>query len=297
MGRYNIFLFLLLPLGLMTFYQPHPAYALAVPSLNARVNDYAGVLSPGTRQQLEYALTELEKSDSTQLAVLIIPSLEGENLEDFSLQVVEQWQLGQNKLDNGALLLIARDDRKLRIEVGYGLEGVLTDLKSSRIIRDIITPQFRNGNFDQGVIDGVTAMIAVVRGEFSEQQVADSAKGSPGDMPGMVIFLLFALFNIGRMLGGNKLLAGTIGAVVAPVVGSLFLGPQWLILVALIPGGFLAAFLASALLGTLRGPSGRGPGSYRGRSSGGFGGGGFGGGGGFSGGGGGFGGGGSSGRW
>lgn len=290
-------LLLLLSFGLVIFHQPPETYALAVPALTARVNDYANALSPATRQQLENVLAQLEKSDSTQIAVLIIPSLEGENLEDFSLQVVEQWQLGQKSLDNGALLLIAKDDRKLRIEVGYGLEGVLTDLKSSRIIRNIITPQFRNGNFDQGVIDGVSAMTAVVRGEFSEQLVDDSGQGSEGDMAGFVLFLLFALFNIGKMLSRNKLMAGTIGAILAPVIGSLFLGPQWPILLALIPGGFLAAFLASSLLGSFSGPSGRGRGGYGGYSSGGFGGGGFGGSGGFGGGGGGFGGGGSSGSW
>ncbi len=297
MGRLGTFLLLLLNLGLVILSQPQEAYALAVPSLTARVNDYAGVLSPATRQQLEYVLAELEKSDSTQIAVLIIPSLEGENLEDFSLKVVEKWQLGQKNLDNGALLLIAKNDRKLRIEVGYGLEGVLTDLKSSRIIRDIITPQFRNGNFDQGVIDGISAMIAVVRGEFSEEQAENSGQGSQGDMAGFLLFLLFALFNIGKMLSRNKLMAGTIGAVAAPVIGSLFLGAQWPILLALIPGGFFAAFLASSLLANSSGPSGRGRGGHGGYSSGGFGGGGFGGSGGFGGGGGGFGGGGSSGSW
>ncbi len=297
-SRHGTFLLLLLSFGLVLSRQPQGAYALAVPSLTARVNDFAGVLSPATRQQLEYVLADLEKTDSTQLAVLIIPTLDGENLEDFSLKVVEQWKLGQKNLDNGALLLIAKNDRKLRIEVGYGLEGVLTDLKSSRIIRDIITPQFRNGNFDQGVIDGVSAMIAVVRGEFNVQQVDDSGKGAPGDMAGFLIFLLFAIFNIGKMLSRNKLMAGTIGAVAAPVIGSLFLGPQWPILLALIPGGFLAAFLASSLLGNFSGPAGRGRGGNGGYSSGGFGGGGgFGGSGGFGGGGGGFGGGGSSGSW
>lgn len=292
LSRYGRSFFLWLTLGLGFFFQLGWAIALEVPPLSTRVNDYAGMLSPATRQQLEYALAELEKSDSTQLAVLTITSLEGENLEDFSLKVVEQWKLGQKRLDNGALLLIAKNDRKLRIEVGYGLEGVLTDLQSARIIRDIITPQFRNGNFDQGVIDGVSAMIAVVRGEFNGKDVVDSGAGLNGDTAGFMLFLLFALFNIGRMLGRNKMMAATIGSVVAPVIGSLFLGPRWPILLALIPGGFFAAYLASLLLANFSGPSGRPPGGYGGYSSGGFGGGGFSGGGG-----GGFGGGGSSGSW
>jgi uncharacterized protein len=267
------------------------AAAVQVPALAARVNDYAAMLSPATRQQLESVLTALDQEESTQLAVLTINSLEGEDLEEFSLKVAEKWRLGQKGLDNGALLLIAKDDRKLRIEVGYGLEGVLTDLTCGRIIRDIITPRFRNGNFDQGVIDGVSAMIAAVRGEFSGQKTDSPAKQSKNDVAGMFIFLLFVLFNIGKMLRRHKMLAATISGAIAPVIGGFFLGPQWLILLALIPAGFLAGFLASLLIGNINSSSGRRTGGFRGYSSGGFGGGGF------SGGGGGFGGGGSSGGW
>ncbi len=279
--RFLLMLFLLL-------LQAAPATARDIPSLTARVNDYAAMLSPATRQQLESVLTSLEKEESTQLAVLTIDSLQGENLEEFSLKVVEKWRLGQKGLDNGVLLLIAKNDRKLRIEVGYGLEGVLTDLTSGRIIRDIITPQFKNGNFDQGVIDGVSAMIAAVRGEFSAQTAISAGKQSADDLSGFVVFLLFILFNIGRILGRNKMVAASLTAVIAPVIGSLFLGFQWLLFLALIPAGFLAGFLASLFLAHI-GSSG----GFRGYSSGGF----SRGGGGFSGGGGGFGGGGSSGGW
>lgn len=283
---------LLLVLFLTLMLQAAPASARDIPSLTARVNDYAAMLAPATRQQLESVLAALEKEESTQLAVLTIDSLQGENLEEFSLKVVEKWQLGQKRLDNGALLLIAKNDRKLRIEVGYGLEGVLTDLTSGRIIRDIITPQFKNGNFDQGVIDGVSAMIAAVRGEFSAQTAVSSGKQSADDMSGFVIFLLFILFSIGRILGRNKMLAASLSAVIAPVIGSLFFGFQWLLFLALIPAGFLAGFLASLFLAQIV-SSGRRSGGFRGYSSGGFGR----GGGGFGGGGGGFGGGGSSGGW
>jgi uncharacterized protein len=272
--------------------QAAAATARDIPSLSARVNDYAAMLSPATRQQLESVLAALEKEESTQLAVLTIDSLQGENLEEFSLKVVEKWRLGQKGLDNGALLLIAKNDRKLRIEVGYGLEGVLTDLTSGRIIRNIITPQFKNGNFDQGVIDGVSAMIAAVRGEFSAQTAVSSAKRSADDISGFVVFLLFILFNIGRILGRNKMVAASLSAIIAPVIGSLFFGFQWLLFLALIPAGFLAGFLASFFLSHIGSP-GRRSGGFRGYSSGGF----SRGGGGFSGGGGGFGGGGSSGGW
>lgn len=279
-----------LTLSLAMILSTRQVAALEIPSLTSRVNDYAAMLSPATKQQLESVLAALEKSDSTQLAVLTISSLEGQNLEDFSLKVVEKWKLGQKSLDNGALLLIAKNDRKLRIEIGYGLEGVLTDLTSGRIIRDIIRPQFQNGNFDQGVIDGVSAMIAAVRGEFSMQDVVASGKTLDGDTGGFIIFLVFALFNIGKIFGRNKMKAATIGAVVAPVIGSLFLGFQWLIFLPLIPSGFIAGYLLSMASGNSRGSSGRRPGGLGGFSSGGFGG-------GFGGGGGGFGGGGSSGSW
>jgi uncharacterized protein len=271
-----------------------PATAMEVPALTARVNDYAGILSPATRQQLESVLASLEQEESTQLAVLIINSLEGENLEEFSLKVVEKWKLGQKGRDNGALLFIAKDDRKLRIEVGYGLEGVLTDLTSGRIIRDIITPQFRNGHFDQGVINGVSAMIAAVHGEFSGQGVVSvsSGKKSHDEVGGYLVLLLVAMFYIGKMFGRHKLLAATISAAIFPVIGGLFLGYQWLPLLALILGGFLTGFLASLFFGNVGSSSGRRSGGFRSYLSGGFGG-----GGGFSGGGGGFGGGGSSGGW
>lgn len=283
---------LLLVLFLTLMLQAAPASARDIPSLTARVNDYAAMLAPATRQQLESVLTALEKEESTQLAVLTIDSLQGENLEEFSLKVVEKWRLGQKGLDNGVLLLIAKNDRKLRIEVGYGLEGVLTDLTSGRIIRDIVTPQFKNGNFDQGVIDGVSAMIAAVRGEFSAQTAVSSGKQSADDISGFVVFLLFILFNIGRILSRNKMVAASLSAVIAPIIGSLFFGFQWLLFLALIPAGFFAGFLASLFLAHI-GSSGRQSGGFRGYSSGGFGR----GGGGFSGGGGGFGGGGSSGGW
>lgn len=302
--KYWFYLFLLLMfLGLAIFVVggTKSAKALEVPQLTARVNDYANMLSPATRQQLEKVLTTLEKEESTQIAVLTITSLAGENLEAFTLKVAETWELGQKGRDNGALLFIARDDRKLRIEVGYGLEGVLTDLTCGRIIRDIITPKFKNGNFDQGVINGVAAMIAAVHGEYSALEAASTKKKAQENFGGFLIFGLFTLNLIGRMLGRHKLLAGAIGAAIAPALGSLFFGFNWLILLALIPAGFLATYLVSALIGKTGSlATGRSSG-FRHRSSGGFGGGGFGGGGfgggGFGGGGGGFGGGGSSGGW
>ena len=126
--------------------------AAEVPPLQGRVNDYAAMLSPGAVQQLERDLAAFEQSDSTQIVVLTIPSLEGEVLEEYSIKVVEKWQIGQKGKDNGALLLVVKNDRKVRIESGRGLEGTLTDLVSGRIIRNEIRPAFKDGDFDGGVI-------------------------------------------------------------------------------------------------------------------------------------------------
>ena len=124
-----------------------PALALDVPPLKARVTDLAGLFTSTAVSEMERQLTALEEETGAQLAVLTIPSLEGEVLENYSLKVVEAWQLGQAQQDNGVLILIARDDRKIRIEVGYGLEGVLPDVLAGRIIDNAMKPAFRQGDF------------------------------------------------------------------------------------------------------------------------------------------------------
>lgn len=281
--------FLLLALGLALGIPP--LQAASVPELTARVNDYAAMLSPATRQQLEDLLAQLEREESTQIAVLTITSLQGADLDDYSLKVAETWGLGQKGRDNGALLLIAKNDRKLRIEVGYGLEGSLTDLTAGRIIRDIITPRFRDGNFDLGVLDGVAAMIGAVRGEFQAPQQAAVSGSTGDDTGGPLVFLGFAFYMLARVVGRNRLAGGTVGAILAPLLGLLILELRWLTALLLAPVGFAAGYLASLVFGGMRFSSGRGSSSAGGFSSGGFSS-GFGGGGG-----GGFGGGGASGGW
>jgi uncharacterized protein len=285
---------LLLTVGLLAAFCLPSAWAESVPELKGRVNDYAQMLSPAAEGQLEIMLVDLERTDGTQMAVLTIDSLEGRPIEEFSIQVAEKWGIGQKQNDNGALLVIAKNDRKLRIEVGYGLEGRLTDLATGRIIRNIIGPQFKTGRFDQGVIDGVTAMIATARGEYTAPE-SPSGGGERQDSPGVFgLIVFFFLVNVvGRV---NRLMGGLAGAVLAPIGGLLF-GWGALALLVLIPVGFMAGFLVS-----LFGPAlSFGHGSHRSRGGTSWGGGGGfssgGGFGGFSGGGGGFGGGGSSGSW
>lgn len=264
------------------------ASALSVPPLTARVNDTAHLLSPATIRLLNQSLEALNNRESTQIVVLTIPSLEGEVLESYSLKVAETWKIGQKGLDNGALLLVAVQERKVRIETGYGLEGRLTDLVAGRIIREQIVPAFRRGNFDQGVIDGVTAMIAAVQGEYANQGNRPENRPS-GDHGPFLMLLVFGLLMIGRIFHRVKPVAAGLGGLYAPVLAaSLFSGLfSGLILALLIPVGLLGALLASSLNSSGgRGIFLGGPGLGGGMS-----------GGGFSGGGGGFGGGGASGGW
>jgi len=272
----------------LIFLVSQPVLALEVPPLKGRVNDYAGLLAPATVSQMEELLQNFEVAESTQIVLLTVPSLEDDSLEDFSLRVVEAWQPGRNKLDNGALLLISKNDRKIRIEVGYGLEGRLTDLVSGRIIREIITPRFKEGNFDQGVLDGLAAMMAAVQGEFPA--VTSNRQQNSNIDPGAIIIFLLIFFSIlGRILSRVPWLAAGLGAILAPVLGTLALGlgSLWLILAVL---GFIGGLMAARMGGVT------GSGRYGG-GIGGFGGGFSGGSGGFRGGGGSFGGGGASGGW
>ncbi len=266
-----------------------PVAALEVPALKARVNDYAGILAPATAGQLEEVLRQFEAAESTQIVLLTVPSLEGDSLEDFSLRVVEAWKPGQAKLDNGALLLIAKNDRRLRIEVGYGLEGKLTDLVTGRIIRDIITPRFKEGNFDQGVIDGLSAMIAAAKGEFTVSK--SSRQPSNNNDPGNIFIFLLILFSfLGRILARIPLLSAGVGAVIAAVVGATFFGFGIAGIIGLALVGFLFGLLAAKFSAAAGAGISSRYGGWGGGSGGGFSG-------GFSGGGGSFGGGGSSGRW
>ncbi len=173
---------------------PLPLSALDIARLAGRVNDYADMISGDVEEQIDAKLQALEEEESTQIVVLTIPSLEGEVLEEYSMRVVEAWKVGQKKLDNGALLLVSRDDRKLRIEVGYGLEGKLTDLQSGRIIDNVIVPRFARGAIDEGFLAGTDAMIAAVKGEYIAADAPPSDDGSGGSILPLLIMLLFIIY-------------------------------------------------------------------------------------------------------
>ncbi len=142
-----------------------PTDALEVPFLAARVNDLAGALSPAARDRIERKLRDLEGQTGAQVAVLVIPSLEGESLEAYSVRVVQTWKLGRKDVDDGVLFLVAKNDRKMRIEVGYGLEPRLTDVLSRAILDERVRPRFRVNDFDGGVEAGVDAIAAIIQGK------------------------------------------------------------------------------------------------------------------------------------
>ncbi len=167
----------------------------SVPYLSGRVNDTAGLLSSSTVSRLERILKAEEDSTSNQIAVLTVNSLDGASLEDYSIKVVETWKLGQKGKDNGVLLLVVKGDRKVRIEVGYGLEGVLTDAVCNTIIRRVIIPKFKAGDYDAGISDGVDAIVAAIGGEFQGQP------SDEGDSGSALMFVLFVLFIIASVFG------------------------------------------------------------------------------------------------
>jgi uncharacterized protein len=291
-----------------------PAFAqglATVPQLTARVTDLTGTLAADQSSALEAKLAAFEQSKGSQVAVLIVPTTQPEAIEQYSIRVVDQWQLGRGKVDDGVLLLVALNDRKVRIEVGYGLEGALPDATANRIIQQDIAPAFKRGDYYDGINTGVDRIMRVIEGEpLPEPEFSPPAASIPGLLHFLPFLFIFA------MVGSSifRRLFGRVGGALA--TGGLVGFLAWLIIsilgISVIAG--LVAFVL-ALMGGMGG--GGGPGAGRngwysrrhgggwgygggfgggGGGGGGFGGGGF-GGGGFGGGGGGFGGGGASGGW
>jgi uncharacterized protein len=278
---------------------PAAARSLDVPKLQGYVNDYAGMISPSVRSGLEQELSAFERSDSTQIVVLTVPSLEGDTIEDFGIRVAEAWKIGQKGKDNGAIFIVSKADRKMRIEVGRGLEGKLTDLMAGRIVDLVVKPRFKRGDFDGGFTAGVAAMIDVTRGEFS----GDGSQQRQPQGEGFSRLFTFLIFGgvVMLFLGSiSRILGGVAGAVGLPAAAYLSLASMGLVpLLILAAAGFVAGLLLPSLfssVGRYGGGGGFWPGGGYYGGGGGFGG-GFGGGGGFSGGGGDFGGGGASGNW
>jgi uncharacterized protein len=286
---------------------------VAVPPLSGRVVDQTGTLSSGDIDSLTQSLKALELRKGSQVAVLIVPTTQPETIEQYSIRVAEAWKIGRRKIDDGALLVVAKNDHKLRIEVGYGLEGSLTDVTSRRIIDEVITPRFRSGDFAGGISAGVARIIGVIDGERLPAPAPEASHGQDfGDWIGFFNPLnLFNPFSIvvvaaigailrhtlGRLIG-SAATGGVIGALAWYLLGSTAIAAILGVIISVLT--FFADSILAASQNASRQSGGRGwsGGSYSG-------GGGWGGGssssssdsGGFSGGGGSFGGGGASGSW
>jgi len=258
------------------------------PKLDERVVDTVGLLSSSTREVLISELAAHERATSNQVVVVTLTSLQGYSIDDFSNQLGRHWGIGQKERDNGVLLIVAPNERKVRIEVGYGLEGVLTDALSHNIIQTVILPQFKKGDMPQGIVNGARAIVQALDGTF--EPLPEKKDNDPGSIAAVLfIFLIGAGEMIAGRLNSRMQSAGVVGAV-AFVFGWLITG--------LLGFGFSLAFFAMVFHffiggGGSDGSGGSGIGRY---GSGGFGSGGY-SGGGFSGGGGSFGGGGASGGW
>jgi uncharacterized protein len=270
-----------------------------VPALTSRVTDLTGTLTPDQVAALDAKLSAFESAKGSQVAVLMVPTTRPEEIEQYGIRVADAWKLGRKGVDDGALLLVARDDRKVRIEVGYGLEGVLPDATANRIVDEDIVPRFRNGDYYGGVDAGVDRMMQVIEGEpLPEPARSRTANGAASGLGNLLpVLLVFALVGgsiLRRLFGrvaGALATGGLVGFITWLIVGIVALS---------IVAGVVAFIFAVVGGGMGGGPGGRGWYSHRRGGGtvfpGSFGGGGF-GGGGFSGGGGGFGGGGASGSW
>jgi uncharacterized protein len=274
------------------------AAEVAVPPLKARVTDLTHTLSTSQLQTLESRLGDFEREKGSQIAVLMLPSTQPETIEEYSIRVAEAWKIGRARVDDGVILVVAKNDRKLRVEVGRGLEGAIPDGIAKRVARDVIEPHFRSGDFYGGIAAGTDALMKLIEGEgLPAPRSGVTINGIHRAIDFQTIFWLFAALVLTHALF-RRLFGRVIGAgISAGIVGAIVWVAAGVLVFAIVGGliGFVVALING--LGSRRGgwSSGGWPGG-----GGGFGGGGggfSGGGGGFSGGGGGFSGGGASGSW
>lgn len=247
------------------------AMALNVPGYKGRVNDFTKTLTPNQASTLEKKLEQYEAQTSNQIAVLIINSLEGDNLEDFSIRVAESWKVGQKGKDNGVIILIAKNDRKMRIEVGRGLEGALTDLTAGRIIDTVMKPEFRKENFYNGIDKAVDSIELAVKGEFKAEPKRSKSKDWDSESLLVVYGILYFVAGIIGLI--HIFFSGAVGAIGTYFLTSWFFNPSQWVLIAVAAIGFFIGMLAKVLIENMPSGSGGGysSGGYSsGSSSGGF---------------------------
>ena len=223
---------------------PGAASAKEVPFLSARVNDAAGIVPPPLRERLETKLADLERRTGAQVAALTVDSLDGDSIEDYAVRVFQTWKLGRKGVDDGVLFVVAQQERRMRIEVGYGLEARLTDARSRQILDDIVRPHFRAGNFGAGIEAGIDAIAAVIEGAPLPAPRRDPAR-QIGSIAGILVFSLMFLIVIGTFSVVALLTPGSAGwflylfltpfygifpSIVLPPYGGLIAAGAWLLL-------------------------------------------------------------------
>jgi uncharacterized protein len=220
-------------LGLLPW-GPPPAGASepTIPFLSGRVVDEAEVLGAESRASLAERLKAHEEKTGNQIAVLTVQSLEGDNIEDYAVAVFKEWKLGQAGKDNGILFVVAPTERRMRIEVGYGLEGTLTDGTAGRVIRDVMTPRFQNGDYDQGISDGVDAVVAILEGREAPPG-RGSAEGVEAEAPSKKYLFTGPDLPLSERILLGGFIFGIIG--LFTVIGVLTPGVGWFLYVFLIP--------------------------------------------------------------
>jgi len=267
--RYGFGLFLLL-------FVTTAAALVTIPQLSHRVTDLTATLSAGQITALESKLAALEAEKGSQLAVLILPTTQPEDIAQFGIRLADAWKIGRKKIDDGVILIVAKDDRKLRLEVGYGLEGAIPDAIAKRVISEIITPYFKTGDFAGGIDAGVTQLIKLIEGE-SLPAPTQTQNNPPSENAFM--FILIGGLIVGYLLSAiiGRVMGGLLASLGAGAVAALFFGLGFLVV--------MIAVIVFFLVGVRH--NGSGGWSNGGGSSGGS----------WGGGGGGFGGGGASGSW
>ncbi len=227
-----------------------PALALEAPALKGRVNDYGGMLSPEAARTLEKQLAAFEQETTTQVVLLTVPSLEGDVIESFAIRVADAWKIGQKDKGNGVMLILAKKERKIRIEVGTGLQGVLPDITAGQIIRNVMAPSLKAGDNDRGIAAGLSAIMDATKGEFkatpADKKTAKKKKNSPYTL---FIVLLVVGVVIVAVVGSSSRTAGTLaGGVALPLAAGVGLGAALWKLGLLAVLGAVAGFLISLLM-------------------------------------------------
>jgi uncharacterized protein len=268
-------------IGLMAAMPSFAADVIAMPPLQGRVTDLTATLSAEQRGDLEATLEKFERERGSQVSILLLPSTQPEAIEQFGIRLAEAWKIGRKGIDDGVIVIVAKDDRRIRLEVGYGLEGALNDATAKRIISETMTPRFKNGDYFGGLQTGVTAILAVISGEALPPARGGATLTALAGRQDVLVIALVAVVLIGsflRMILGN-LLGASITAAGAGAVAWFLSASLVAVLIAAGAGFLLSLFGLNIAWGILMSRGGRGSG------------------GGFGGGGGGFGGGGASGRW